>query len=177
MVISPGLASGLQGCSDAQLGDGNSPAGCPNGSKIGTVAFETPLLADPVEGEIFLGTPVPGDMFRLFLVGHGPGFTLKIRGSVNPDPQTGRVVASFTDNPELPFTRFTLQFKGGPRAPLSTPPTCGPATTSAAFKPHSSPDAVTRTAPSWSAAAQAGGTLRSWPALRSRSPVKAAGSR
>jgi hypothetical protein len=138
MVISPGLASGLEGCSDAQLGDGNSPAGCPNGSKIGTVAFETPLLADPVEGEIFLGTPVPGNMFRLFLVGHGPGFTLKIRGSVNPDPQTGRIVASFTDNPELPFTRFTLQFKGGPRAPLTTPPTCGPATTTAALKPYSS---------------------------------------
>jgi hypothetical protein len=138
MVISPGLASGLQGCSDAQLGDGNSPAGCPNGSKIGTVAFETPLLADPVEGEIFLGTPVPGNMFRLFLVGHGPGFTLKIRGSVHPDPQTGRIVAAFTDNPELPFTRFTLQFKGGPRAPLTTPPTCGPATTTAALKPYSS---------------------------------------
>lgn len=142
MAISPGLASGLQGCSDAQLGDGNSPAGCPNGSKIGTVAFETPLLAEPVEGEIFLGTPVPGNMFRLFLVGHGPGFTLKIRGSVNPDPQTGRIVASFTDNPELPFTRFTLQFKGGPRAPLSTPPTCGPATTSAALKPYSSANAA-----------------------------------
>jgi hypothetical protein len=138
MSISPGLASGLEVCSDAQLGDGNSPANCSNGSKIGTVAFETPLLADPVEGEIFLGTPLAGNPYRLFLVGHGPGFTLKIRGSVNPDPQTGRLVTSFLDNPELPFTRFTLQFKGGPRAPLSTPAACGPATTSAALKPHSS---------------------------------------
>jgi hypothetical protein len=138
MSISPALANGLQGCSDAQLGGDNSPANCPNASKIGTVAFDTPLLADPVEGEIFLGSPVPGNTYRLFLVGHGPNFTLKIRGSVRPNAQTGQLVTSFTDNPELPFTRFTLQFKGGSRAPLSTPPTCGPATTTAALKPYSS---------------------------------------
>jgi hypothetical protein len=147
MSISPALANGLQGCSDAQLGDLSSPAHCPNASKIGTVAFETPLLADPVEGEIFLGTPVPGNTYRLFLVGHGPNFTLKIRGSVKPDPQTGQLVTSFSDNPELPFTRFTLQFKGGARAPLATPTTCGPATTTAALKPYSSatPVSVTST--------------------------------
>ena len=142
MSISPSLASGLEVCSDGQLGDGNSAASCPSGSKIGTVAFDTPLLPDPVEGEIFLGTPVPGNPYRLFLVGHGPGFTLKIRGSVNPDPQTGRLVTSFLDNPELPFTRFSLQFKGGARAPLTMPPRCGPATTSAALKPYSSASPV-----------------------------------
>jgi hypothetical protein len=145
MSISPGLATGLQGCTDAQLGGGNSPAGCPNGSKIGTVEFDTPLLADPVAGEIFLGSPTASDPYRLFLVGHGPGFTLKLRGSVVPNRQTGRLVTTFANNPELPFTRFSLQFKGGPRAPLSTPPTCGPATTTAALKPHSSATPVATT--------------------------------
>ena len=145
MSISPGLATGLEGCTDAQLGDGNSPAGCSNGSKIGTVEFDSPLLADPVAGEIFLGSPTASDPYRLFLVGHGPGFTLKLRGSVAPDAQTGQLVATFANNPELPFTRFSLQFKGGPRAPLATPPSCGPATTTAALKPHSSATPVSTT--------------------------------
>jgi hypothetical protein len=145
MSISPALATGLQGCSDAQLGGGNSPAGCPDGSKIGTVEFDSPLLADPVAGEIFLGSPTASDPYRLFLVGHGPGFTLKLRGSVAPNPQTGQLVTTFANNPELPFTRFSLQFKGGPRAPLSTPPTCGPATTTAALKPHSGATPVSTT--------------------------------
>jgi hypothetical protein len=143
MSISPALASGLAVCSDAQVGGPNAGANCPNRSKIGTIELDTPLLAEPVLGEIFLGTPVAGNPYRLFLVGHGPGFTLKLRGSVRPHPQTGRLVATFTANPELPFSRFTLQFKGGSRAPLSTPPRCGPATTSAALKPYSRATPVT----------------------------------
>ena len=61
----------------------------------------------------------------------GPGFTLKLPGSLQADPVTGRLTTVLTDLPELPLSRLTLRFKGGPRAPLVTSASCGTGTASA----------------------------------------------
>lgn len=138
--ISPSSADGLQGCTDAQIAIGSDvEPSCPEQSKIGTVTVRTPLLADPMQGEVYLGQPLRGNLFRLFLTLRGPGLLIKLPGIVRPknvpesDPQWGMVTATFLRNPPIPFTNLHLQFKGGPRAPLSNPSVCGPATTTAAI--------------------------------------------
>jgi hypothetical protein len=101
----------------------------------------TPLLSKPLEGSIYLAEPheqgpaaaASGQMFRIFLEAHGSGVRVKLAGSVVPDPSTGQLVATFDNNPQLPFTNVHLQFNGGSRAPLSLPKTCGTYTTHALF--------------------------------------------
>ncbi|CAB4936369.1 unannotated protein [freshwater metagenome] len=70
-------------------------------------------------------------MYRVFLVARGSGITVRLKGAVRADPQTGQLTASFDDNPQLPFDALSLRFDGGPRAPLVNPTTCGTKTTRA----------------------------------------------
>lgn len=132
VAVSPASADGLAGCSDAQMALGSNEApSCLDAAKLGTVKIDTPVLADPLEGEVVLGDPKPGELFRLWLVARGPGLVLKVPGIVHPDPETGRLTATFNDTPQLPFSNLHLHFKSGPRAPLTTPRDCGTYTTTA----------------------------------------------
>lgn len=137
VTISPSAADGLQGCSDSQIAlkSSGDPA-CPDASKIGSVQIKTPLLSDPMDGDVYLGTqvsddPASGKMYRIFLVAKGPGVLVKLPGSIVPDPNTGQLTATFDNNPQLPFSSLHLEFKGGPRAALVNPTTCGTKTTTA----------------------------------------------
>ncbi len=50
MTINPPAATGLQACTDAQLGKGtHDPVGCPAASRVGAVEIVSPALADPLE--------------------------------------------------------------------------------------------------------------------------------
>jgi hypothetical protein len=70
--------------------------------------------------------PESGEMFRLFLVLSLPnGQFVKLAGKVRADRQSGRLTASFVDNPQLPVSKIELRLKTGPSAPLATPPTGG----------------------------------------------------
>jgi hypothetical protein len=145
MTLSPSAADGLGGCSDAQIGlKVLGAATCPDSSKIGTVKVTTPLLDDPLEGEVFLGTqnsndPTSGQMYRMFLQVQGSGVRVKLPGSVTADPDTGQLTTTFAENPQLPFDTLELRFKGGPRAPLSNPETCGVKTTQASLTSWADP--------------------------------------
>lgn len=131
MNVSPSSAAGLEGCADEAFGlnDGNVPR-CPNGAKIGTLEIDTPLLDQPLTGTVILARPLPTQLLRLFLYAEGSGVMVKLRGDVTPDPVTGRLTATFDNNPQLPFENLHLEFKGGPRAALSNPPVQGTYTTS-----------------------------------------------
>lgn len=124
--ISPTAAAGLTSCSDAQSGIGtlNDPT-CPAASKVGTVTIDTPLLERPMQGAVYIADPKPGNLFRLVLTASGPGVKIKLPGNVRPNPRTGQLVATFDNNPQLPFSNLHLEFKDGPRAALSNPPKCG----------------------------------------------------
>jgi hypothetical protein len=135
MTINPAAATGLEGCSDATA--------CPAASKVGTVAIATPVLPAPLTGSVYLGEPLPADPYRLFVEATGFGITVRLAGSVHPDPQTGRLTATFAGTPRVPFTDFTLTFSGGPAATLATPLSCGTATTTSALKPYSGQPAAT----------------------------------
>ncbi len=150
VVISPSAADGLRGCSGEQFGlYSTAPAGCPAQSQIGTVKIATPLLSNPLEGQVFLGepdcrpcTPVDaqhGGLIRLLLQVQGAGVTVKLEGSTTIDQGTGQLTVSFVQAPELPFADLTLTLNGGARAPLANPSTCGiPLTANSWLTPYSS---------------------------------------
>jgi hypothetical protein len=152
MTISPSSADGLQSCSDAEIAlSSTEPATCPEASAIGTVTVHTPLLAEPLEGSVFLGAPLcspctdadaqAGRMVRLFveLKNANRGVDLKLAGTTSVDPSTGRLTARFLDNPQLPFDDLKLELKSGPRAPLANPGACGSYESTAELRPWSSP--------------------------------------
>jgi hypothetical protein len=143
MTISPSAASGLDACTDEQIGIGtDSPVACPEASKVGTVTATTPLLDEPLTGAVYVGSqesddPSSGRMFRIFIAleNERRGILVKLGGQVRTigDEQTGagRVETVFDNNPQVPVSNITLTLKGGSRAPLATPPSCGPKTVTA----------------------------------------------
>lgn len=155
--VNPAGAAGLEGCSDEEFGlvaDGDPPrfdnddpfdgAGhdCPLGSRVGTVTIETPVLDEPLGGDLVLANPrstdpTSGDMFRLFIVARSPrhGLVAKAAGSAVADPVTGQLTTTFTQNPRVPFESIQLQVKGGQRAMLATPADCGTPGWSGVFSP------------------------------------------
>jgi hypothetical protein len=154
MTVDPSAADGLQACSNAQFGLGSTsepaePAACPLASQVGTVKVTTPLLEKPLEGQVFLGEPEcspcsstdaeAGHIFRLFLQVRSAerGVTLKLAGHVSANPTTGRLQATFTQQPQDPFSEVLLTFNGGSRAPLANPQTCGTFTTTTDLTPWS----------------------------------------
>lgn len=135
MAVSPSAADGLAACAPAQIGLSSAAAPtCPDASKLGTVTIDTPLLASPLQGSIYLAAQNDNpfnSMLALYLVAQGSGVTIKIPGRITPDAVTGQLTATFDDAPQLPFTKLSLHFDGGSRAVLSNAPTCGPQTTTA----------------------------------------------
>ncbi|MBS1845539.1 MAG: hypothetical protein JST53_14070 [Actinobacteria bacterium] len=157
VVANPASANGLAACTAGQIGylGSNFPlpnpvrfseeaARCPDASKIGTVTIHTPLLAKPLEGSVFLAKQFenPFDsLLAIYLAVDDPetGIAIKLAGEVEPDPLSGQLTATFSDNPQLPFTELVLSFFGGPGASLANAPTCGTKTTASVLTPWSAP--------------------------------------
>lgn len=148
--ISPSAGDGLEGCSDAQIDLASANVGsCPPGSQIGTVKVTTPLLANPLEGEVFLGDPhcdpcstadaSDGNMYRIFLQFEGSGVVIKLEGHIYANPSTGQLTTTFDEVPQLPVSDVQLHFNSGLRAALATPQACGTFTSSADLTPYSAP--------------------------------------
>jgi hypothetical protein len=129
MSVSPSSAAGLGACAPAQIGLGTNDAPtCPDSAKLGEVTIDTPVLEDPLEGEMILATQNDnpfGSLLALYLVVEGPGFHLKLPGRIDLDQATGQLTAIFDNTPQLPFSRMRVKFLGGPRASLATPARCG----------------------------------------------------
>ena len=142
-VVSPSVASGLEACTETEIGlHSRAAASCPPASKIGSVRIETPLLAQPLEGSVYVATQASnpfGSLLAVYLVSEGAGVRVKLAGEVRADQTTGQLTVSFRDDPQLPFSDVSVRLKGGASAPLANPRECGSAMTSAVFTPWSTP--------------------------------------
>ncbi len=156
-TANPSLASGLGVCTPEQLAaeTSSSPpgAGCPAESKIGTVDVETPVLSEKLSGNIYIAKPYEnkpefgtpqhpgGSLLALYIVVKDParGILVRLAGKIEPNPVTGQLVTSFENNPQVPFSKFTLKLRQGATSPLVSPPTCGLYTAEASLTPWSAP--------------------------------------
>jgi hypothetical protein len=111
-------------------------AECPGGSVIGTAEVETPLLEETLTGELVLGAPkstnpVSGEMFRLFIVlrNRERAVIAKVYGTSTADGTigeggSGQLIATFDENPQIPFDQLRVSLKGGQRGLLANPQQC-----------------------------------------------------
>jgi hypothetical protein len=128
---------------------------CPSTSKIGTVEVTTPLLDHPLAGSVYLAAQEDNpfnSLFAIYLVIHDPvsGVIVKLAGHVELGGESeggtenglppGQIRTTFTENPQLPVEEVKLDLAGGERAPLVTPASCGPATTTTLLTPWSAPE-------------------------------------
>jgi hypothetical protein len=141
VTLNPAAASVLETCSPAQIAiGGSSPVTCPAGSKIGTVSIETDLPPGSLGGNVYLGapegTPITEPPYTIYIDAESVyGVSVRLQGSVDPNPATGRLEVSFLGNPQLPFSSLSLTSNGGPHAPLANPLACGSAETGFLFTP------------------------------------------
>jgi hypothetical protein len=144
MTLNPSAARGLEACTPAQARITSKEPGvaCPAGSKIGTVTLNVPgLPPESLQGNLYLGGPESGPItkppYTMYIDAESSRYGLSVRlaGSVTPDEKTGRVTATFAENPEQPFSNLILHFNGGALAPLANPLVCGTATTETSLTP------------------------------------------
>jgi uncharacterized repeat protein (TIGR01451 family) len=141
VVINPGQAAGLVACTAVQsrVGDGQDDAPeCPLASKIGVDEIETPLLHGTLKGNVYILQSNPPHL-EMLVAASGEGVNLKLVGEVSLNESTGRLVTTFKNTPELPFTDFKLSFSGGAQAALDTPTHCGSYVSNADFTSWATP--------------------------------------
>ncbi len=169
VLLSPSAANGLEACSTGLVGftgvqefEPGTPSltftrhipepaelepgvnFCPNGSKVGVVHIKTPDLPNELEGGVYLAQQNAnpfGSLFAMYIIAEDPvsKVLVKLAGEISLDTSTGRVTTTFKNTPQLPFEDLKLELFGGPRASITTPPTCGSYTTDASFVPWSAP--------------------------------------
>jgi hypothetical protein len=161
--LSPGVASGLAACTDAELGAGEAgAASCPAASRIGSVELRSPAVAAPLRGPVYFGVPTAAEPFRVFIVAALPGGQVKVRALLRADPASGRLTALLTGLPQLPVSRLALSFDDGPRAAIASPPACSGGAASARIVPFGGA-AVSATAPVTTTSGPAGAPCRRGP--------------
>ena len=146
MTLNPSAAHGLEACTPAQARIHSLTPGvaCPGASKIGTVTLNVPGLpaTEPLEGNIYLGGPesgpITGPPYTIYIDAESKryGVYVRLKGSVTPNEATGRLTATFAENPEQPFSNVKLKFNGGPLAPIANPLVCGTATATTSLSPY-----------------------------------------
>jgi len=142
LTLNPSAAHGLEACSAAQIGIGTrNPVSCPAGSRVGSVAIETDLPPGTLTGSVFLASPSGGPItdppYTIYLDAESNvDVSVRLQGSVAPDPSTGRLTVTFAGNPQLPFSELRLTLNGGDHAPLANPLTCDAASTDFFFTPY-----------------------------------------
>ena len=157
MSVNPGAAEGMAACAKAQYEAASlTNQGCPDAAKLGTVEVKSKLLEEPLQGTIYLAQPDdaataeegaenPFDSliaFYMLIESQQNGIFVKQAGKVEPDPATGQLRSVVEEIPQLPFSKLSVRFREGPRAPLTTPTRCGPYTTNVILTPWSGGEAV-----------------------------------
>ncbi len=149
MGINPSAAAAvnnLKTCDNSQFALHSTQAiSCPAESRIGTATITSAALPEGnLEGPVFIAKqestdPASGNEYRVFIDANSARYGVDVRllGHVAANPVTGQLTTTITEIPQVPFTSFRLDFIGGQRSVLSSPPTCGPNTSAARMTPYS----------------------------------------
>jgi hypothetical protein len=150
LTLNPSAAHGLEACLPAKIHfESETPAECPPGSNVGKVKIETDLPPGSLTGSLYLGAPkgvpITGPPYTVYVVAESVyGVAVKVEGTVQPDPSTGRLTVDFKNTaehpfnfPQLPFSSAILELTTGSRAPLANPLGCGGAKTESGFIAYS----------------------------------------
>jgi hypothetical protein len=177
MTTNPSVASGLTACSEAQYQaeavNFDPAVGCPDSSKVGSVEVTTPLLGKTLTGSIYIARQNENEFHSLLVLyivirDEELGLLIRQAGKVEPDQTTGRLTATFSGIPQLPFSNFHLHFREGERAPLITPATCGTYAVESDLYPYADPGSPVHRAASFQVEAGAdGGSCSAPPATAS----------
>ena len=141
MTINSGAAQGLGVCTAAEIGLGtDDPVGCPDSSQYGTLILHTPILPIDEQPEGFIYVAKQNDnpfhnFLSMYMVIQEPerGILIKIPFRLDLNQRTGQLTGTFDDLPQLPMSDMEMRFKGGNRAGLVNPSTCGTKTIRAEF--------------------------------------------
>ena len=142
LTLNPSAAHDLQACTAAQIGIGTTNAvSCPAASRVGTVTIETDLPPKTLSGPVYLASPaggaIGGPPYTIYLDAESPyGVSVRLQGTVTPDPLTGQLHVAFVGNPQLPFSELALSLNGGARAPLANPLGCAATQLQSQFAPY-----------------------------------------
>jgi hypothetical protein len=148
MTLNPSAAAGLTACTPAQAHIHSTTPGteCPSSSEIGTVELEVPTLpAGSLTGKLYLGGPETGAITKppyiVYLDAESAryGVSVRLKGETTPNQTTGQLTTVFSENPEQPFTKATLKFKGGALAPIANPLACGTFKAASSLVPIANP--------------------------------------
>jgi hypothetical protein len=145
MGLNPSGAQGLLACADYQFKKGVrvEQNECPAASDIGTVEVDSPPLAHPLVGDVYVGVqkgmdPESGDVFRILLEAKNleEGIVARLIGRVKANRETGQLTAVLTDKivgqfagelpeglPQVPFESIKVNFDGSKQV-LTSPPIC-----------------------------------------------------
>ena len=187
MGINPSAAAAsnnLKTCENGQFAlHSSAPIACPPESRIGTAKITAAALPEgALEGNVYIAKqessdPASGNEYRIFIDAGSARYGVDVRllGHVFADPATGQLTTKIAEIPQVPFTSFTLNFIGGQRAVLSSPPTCGPNNSTAQMTPWSGNPAAAPVGSFSLHAAPGGGACAATLAARPFAPSFAAG--
>jgi hypothetical protein len=154
MSANPSLAEGLGACSEAELARESASSapgeGCPLAAKIGVAEVDSPLIEETLKGALYVAEPYANPfhtLLALYIVVKSPKLGVVVRQAVKvePDPDSGQLIATAADIPQLPFSSFRVRLREGGRSPLISPPGCGSHTVAATLYPWSGSPPVTST--------------------------------
>ncbi|MFT4034207.1 MAG: hypothetical protein QM679_01370 [Patulibacter sp.] len=137
-------ADGLPLCTPAQFAQTQiEPDSCPAASAVGTVKFTSPVLANPLTGNVYLGSqPTAGALPDVYITAQlgtaDDAPRIKLIGHLTIDDQQ-RIVTTIDDLPQQPVTEFALTFRGGDHAAIVTPQACGETEGAFSATPYSAP--------------------------------------
>ena len=144
VTINPSVGAGLGVCTPAQLAAESAftphGAGCPNAAKIGVFSVASPFYTGTLRGAVYLAEPRRnpfGSLLAIYLVAKSAerGILIRAAGELRPDPGDGTLTAVLEGLPQLPYTDLEVNMRSGQRAPLVSPPACGPARTKVTLTP------------------------------------------
>lgn len=126
---SAGAKGDLAECSAGQFnaGDIDVDAACPAGSKVGSVAIDSPMIGT-LQGDVFLGSKTDGHFAGIFLQAKAdeyPSLRVKLAGQLDVNESDGRLTATFSDLPQVQVSAIHLSLRGGDAPVVSLPRTCG----------------------------------------------------